>query len=459
MPEESDDDTTPPEPAVRRLDDETGDDADSSADAADAPQSGDAPDDTESADAEEPLDPTDDPDTPTIDPVETPLADDGDDRSLVDTDEDGSLVRNDDAGDVDDAGGADDSDDANDADDESDTSPSTMADDPFDGFEVDTTPAIERDSLERDAEDDGGDTDDGDDIGDRGDETFDDGSPGVSGSVGDSAEVAQPGPVSEPEELGGAPDDQEMPLADHIEEMVKRLGVVIVAMAAVSGVVFPFATYLINFLWFNYLPGSEEICRQVAQVGATNVDPQTACARVYHPLAVVLARLKVATLAGFVVALPLFVYETYLFMRPGLYPTERRYYLASVPTSLVLAAAGMLFAHHLVIPILFDYFVGYSQGATTLAFGLTDTFDLIVLMLGAFAIVFQIPLFIMLALMMGLVTRTWLQRRRLIFWGLFAALAFLFTGDPTGLGPIFVAVTMIVLFEGTLLLAQWTGHE
>ncbi|WP_233571905.1 twin-arginine translocase subunit TatC [Halosegnis longus] len=281
----------------------------------------------------------------------------------------------------------------------------------------------------------------------------------MSGSVGDSAEVAQPGPVSEPEELGGAPDDQEMPLADHIEEMVKRLGVVIVAMAAVSGVVFPFATYLINFLWFNYLPGSEEICRQVAQVGATNVDPQTACARVYHPLAVVLARLKVATLAGFVVALPLFVYETYLFMRPGLYPTERRYYLASVPTSLVLAAAGMLFAHHLVIPILFDYFVGYSQGATTLAFGLTDTFDLIVLMLGAFAIVFQIPLFIMLALMMGLVTRTWLQRRRLIFWGLFAALAFLFTGDPTGLGPIFVAVTMIVLFEGTLLLAQWTGHE
>ncbi|KAB7515142.1 MFS transporter [Halosegnis rubeus] len=425
MPEESDDDTTPPEPAVRRLDDETGDGSDSDAD--DAPQTGNTPDSDDTTagatDSDEPLDPEDDPDTPTADPVETPADDDGD------------------------------------AGDDPNTSPTTMADDPFDGYEVDTTPAVERDSLERDADDDEDGPDETDDIGDRGDASFDDGSPGVSGSVGDSAEVAQPGPVSEPEEFEGAPDDQEMPLADHIEEMVKRLGVVIVVMAAVSGVVFPFATYLINFLWFNYLPGTEEICRQVAQVGATNVDPQTACARVYHPLAVVLARLKVATLAGFVVALPLFVYETYLFMRPGLYPRERRYYLASVPTSLVLAAAGMLFAHHLVIPILFDYFVGYSEGATTLAFGLTETFDLIVLMLGAFAIVFQIPLFIMLALMMGLVTRTWLQSRRLIFWGLFAALAFLFTGDPTGLGPIFVAVTMIVLFEGTLLLAQWTGHE
>ncbi|MDZ7745052.1 MAG: twin-arginine translocase subunit TatC [Halobacteriales archaeon] len=399
MPEESDDDATPPEPAIRRLDD--GDEG-----------TGDSVSDS-TADSETP-------------------------------------------------------DDADSTDEDSNTSPTTMEDDPFDGYEVDTTPAIERDSLERDDdEEEPDDTDDeeepddiddeneSEDIGNRGDESFDDGSPGV----GSSAEVAQPEPVSDPAEYEGAPDDQEMPLADHVEEMVKRLGVVIVAMAAVSGVVFPFATYLINFLWFTYLPGTEEICRQVALVGAENVDPQTACARVYHPLAVVLARLKVATLAGFVVALPLFVYETYLFMRPGLYPTERRYYLASVPTSLVLAAAGMLFAHHLVIPILFDYFVGYSQGATTLAFGLTDTFDLIVLMLGSFAIVFQIPLFIMLALMMGLVTRTWLQSRRLIFWGLFAALAFLFTGDPTGLGPIFVAVTMIVLFEGTLLLAQWTGHE
>ncbi|MFB6119335.1 twin-arginine translocase subunit TatC [Halosegnis sp.] len=257
----------------------------------------------------------------------------------------------------------------------------------------------------------------------------------------------------------GAPDDEEMPLADHIEEMVKRLGVVIVVMAAISGVVFPFGTQLINFLWFHYLPGTIAQCPGDAATIQTISEGGAACARVYHPLAVVLARLKVATLAGFVAALPVFVYETYLFMRPGLYPHERRYYIASVPTSLVLASVGMLFAHFLVIPLLFDYFVYYSQNATVIAFGLAETFDLIVLLLGAFALVFQIPLFIMLALMMGLVTRDWLETRRLIFWGVFAGLAFLFTADPTGMGPIIVAATMIVLFEGTLLLARWTGKE
>ena len=389
MGEESDDDSTTPEPAVRRID---GDDvADSPADGEDKGV-GDSPADADTDDADDPS-----------------------------------------------------------SDAEASVTPPTATDDMFN--EIDTRPTLERDSTDPNEPDD--EPASSEDISDRGAVTFEDGSPAMA----DSTDTADAAVAHDSEDPDGAPDDQEMPLADHIEEMVKRLGIVIVVMAAVSGVVFPFATYLINFLWFTYLPGSEQLCQEVARVGAEAIDPQTACARVYHPLAVVLSRLKVATLAGFVTALPLFVYQTYLFMRPGLYPGERRYYLASVPTSLVLASAGMLFAHRLVIPILFNYFVSYSQGATTLAFGLTETFDLIVLMLGAFALVFQIPVFIMLALMMGLVTREWLQTRRLIFWGLFAALAFLFTGDPTGLGPIFVAVTMIVLFEGTLLLAQWTGHE
>ncbi|MFB6206650.1 MAG: twin-arginine translocase subunit TatC, partial [Haloglomus sp.] len=253
----------------------------------------------------------------------------------------------------------------------------------------------------------------------------------------------------------GPESDQEMPLADHIEEMVRRLGVVIVVMAVISAVVFPFAARIINFLWFSYLPGTLSQCPgspNIAKGGA-------ACARIYNPLALIFARLKMATLAGVVASLPVFVYETYLFMRPGLYPRERRYYLASVPTSLVLAAAGVAFAHFLVLPAIFTYFVFYSEDATVIAFGLTETFDLMVLMLGGFAIIFQIPLFVSLALMMGIVTRRWMARKRLYFWGAFAGLAFLFSPDPTGMAPIIVAVTMIVLFEGTLLLAKWTGQE
>jgi sec-independent protein translocase protein TatC len=239
----------------------------------------------------------------------------------------------------------------------------------------------------------------------------------------------------------GPESDEEMPLADHIEEMVRRLGYVIVVMAAVSGVIFPFGESIINFLWYSVLPGGD-----------------VARPRVYHPLALILARLKVATLGGFIAALPVFVYQTYLFMRPGLYEHERRYYLASVPTSLVLAAIGVLFAYFLILPAIFTYFLTYSKDAATIAFALTDTFDLIVLMMGLFAAVFQIPLFVMLAIMMGLTTRAWLVDKRLYFWGAFLGIAFLFSPDPTGMAPIMVAATMIGLFEGTLLLLRWVGR-
>jgi sec-independent protein translocase protein TatC len=61
--------------------------------------------------------------------------------------------------------------------------------------------------------------------------------------------------------------------------------------------------------------------------------------------------------------------------------------------------------------------------------------------------------------MMGVTTRQWMADRRLYFYGGFATVAFIFSPDPTGMAPILVAVTMIVLFEGTLLVLLWTRES
>jgi sec-independent protein translocase protein TatC len=271
------------------------------------------------------------------------------------------------------------------------------------------------------------------------------GPPAAPASTGDGEVIS---PESAPEAGGdglgmNAPEhDQEEPLAVHIEEMVKRLAIVIAIAGLASVVVFPFTEQLITTIWNKVLPGAEA------------VDP-----RVYHPLELVITQLKVASLAGLVVALPAFVYESYLFMRPGLYKHERRYYLASVPTSLVLAVFGVLFAYFIVLPVTMDYFQGYTQGTADVAFALGTTFNLILMVMGYLAVVFQIPLFIGLAIMLGVVTRRWLEQRRLLFWAAFAGIAFTFGAiDPTGVVPIIVAITMIVLFEGTLAGLRWTGN-
>ncbi|RDZ54192.1 MFS transporter [Haloferax sp. Atlit-4N] len=265
--------------------------------------------------------------------------------------------------------------------------------------------------------------------------------------------------------VGEAPEsDQEMPLTAHIEEMIRRLAVVLGVAGAITLVLFPgadilnalvdtqaafgihipSATDVINFLWNSHIPGADTI-----------VDRRP---RLYGPLELILTKLKVAGLAGTVIGLPVFVYETYLFMRPGLYPKERKYYLAAVPTSLILALVGVLFAHFVVLPAIFAYFTSYTEGTAVVAFGLKETFNLILILMGYMAVVFQIPLFVELAIMMNLVTRQWLEDRRLLFWGAFLGLAFLVSPDPTGMAPIIIGATMIVLFEGTLAVLRWTGN-
>src|SRR6056297_2241944 len=273
------------------------------------------------------------------------------------------------------------------------------------------------------------------------DGTTTDGGTTQTGLPADESEQSTPTTVDD-EFVGDGPEsDEEMPLADHIEEMMRRLGIVFLVAGVVMVVVYPYAGDTINFLWSAHIPE------------ATANRP-----RLYGPLEFILTKLKVAGLAGLLLGLPVFVYQTYRFMRPGLYQTERRYYLASVPTSLVLGVAGVLFAHFLILPFIFAYFTTYTADAAVVAYGLQETYNLILIMMGWMALIFQIPLFIMLAIMMGLVTRQWLEAKRLIFWGSFLGIAFIFSPDPTGMAPIMVTLTMVSLFEGTLALLRWTGN-
>ncbi|MWV65769.1 MFS transporter [Halorubrum sp. JWXQ-INN 858] len=332
-----------------------------------------------------------------------------------------------------------------DEDDDTDDDTDEDADDDTDEDEdaADDTDEDEDDDTDEDEDDD---TDEDEDAADDTDEDEDDDTDEDEDDDTDEDELDTytDDDTDGDDELGGisVPDtDEEMPLAAHIEEMMRRLAIVFLFGGLATLVAVTESTAMINYFWDYHIPA-----------------PLENRPRLYGPLELPLTRLKVAGIAGVVVGLPAFVYQTYRFMKPGLYDSERRYYLAAVPTSLVLGSVGVMFAHFLVLPAIFSYFTTYTEDAAVIAFGLAETFNLIVVMLAFMAIVFQIPLFIMLAIMMNLVTREWLEDKRLIFWGAFLGIAFLFSPDPTGMAPIIVTLTMIVLYEGTLAVLRWTGN-
>ncbi|SFL27742.1 sec-independent protein translocase protein TatC [Halogranum rubrum] len=429
---------------------------------------------SEPSEASEPSEPSESVDDATSDDDEAPR--DSTDDTPLDTDggpesADSALTKVD-ADDRDDADDADDADDthADERDEAEDSSEPPLqpdapgdvvleedddADEPFDPAD---SPALQVSESGFDDPDEGFGDPVADEHEDHEEDDEDEDLPGAFGDVEIPEEdFAEPEEFDEDDGLvGQGPEtDQEMPLADHIEEMVRRLAVVFIIGGGVALSVFglgevlqyvPSTVDIINFLWNKHIPGA-------GAPGNELLRPH-----IYGPLELILTKLKVASLVGVVVGLPVFVYQSYLFMRPGLYQNERKYYLASVPTSLILAVIGVAFAHFVVLPSIFAYFTSYTEGTAVIAFGLSETFNLILILMGYMAIVFQIPLFIMLAIMMNLVTRRWLEDKRLIFWGSFLGLAFLVSPDPTGMAPIIIAITMVALFEGTLLLLRWTGN-
>jgi len=375
-------------------------------------------------------------------------ADATDDDSADTTDDDSADATDDDSADTTDNDSADTTDDDS-ADATDDDSADATDDDSADATDDDSADATDDDSADTTDNDSADTTDDYADppesVPDTGDPSVPDEGPAVADE--DTLIEEHDGANATPAEddggvFGEGPEtDQEQPIAVHVEEMVRRLGIVVLVAGVVSALCFPWGDTLITFIWDGVLPASS-----------------TAQPHVYAPLELIVTQFKVASIAGVVVALPVIVYETYAFMRPGLYPHERRYYLAAIPTSLVLAVVGIVFAYFVVVPSVMSYFLYYSTSVANAALALGSTFNLILVLMAYLAIVFQIPLFVMLAIMMGLTTRRWLADRRLLFWGAFAGVAFLATPDPTGVAPVVVAATMIVLFEGTLLLLRWTGN-
>jgi sec-independent protein translocase protein TatC len=226
--------------------------------------------------------------------------------------------------------------------------------------------------------------------------------------------------------------DEEMPLTAHIEELVRRIMVVVIASTVVMAVVFVFSEELLRTIWYNFVSS----------------DPH-----VYQPFGEILTRLKLSAVAGLALATPVLIYETFEFMKPGLYPNERRYFISVVPVSMILMALGLAFAYFFALPLLFRYFIFYSEGIATAGLGLSETFNIILLVALAFGVVFQIPLLMTFGVKMGVASVRWFEEKRVYVWGGCITVAALLAGslDPTGVAGLMVALTMVTLFETTLV--------
>jgi sec-independent protein translocase protein TatC len=237
--------------------------------------------------------------------------------------------------------------------------------------------------------------------------------------------------------------DGQMALADHLRELRARL--MIVAVTIVLGIVV--AWFFYDFT-FQLLLNPYEAARETLE--ARGVETQPVISGVAASL---LLRLKISALAAVIVTCPIWLYQIWAFIVPGLHPHERRSTKMFAVIAGPLFVAGVAVAYY-VLPKGMEVLIGFTPADIQSLIEFDKYLSFLIRMMLVFGVAFEIPLFVVMLNLAGVVSgRTLGAYRPWIVIGtfVFAAVA---TPSTDPFSMIFLAVPMALLFLVSELIAR-----
>jgi sec-independent protein translocase protein TatC len=231
--------------------------------------------------------------------------------------------------------------------------------------------------------------------------------------------------------------DEKQPFMSHLEELRKRL----IACAISVGVAFVIAYIFSERLFELLVLPLKRVMPEDQQLIFTNLPEMF------------IAYLKVAFIAGILVAAPFIFYQIWLFVAPGLYQKEKRYLIPFVVFSTILFVGGALFGYFVVFPFGFKFFMGFTNEYVKALPSVKQYLSFSIKLLFAFGIVFELPVVIFFLAKMGIVTPAYLRKKRKYA----ILLAFVFGAiltPPDVMTQFMMAVPLVLLYEIGIVVAR-----
>jgi sec-independent protein translocase protein TatC len=239
-------------------------------------------------------------------------------------------------------------------------------------------------------------------------------------------------------------DDVQLTLRDHLMELRKRLKWALIWLLVGFGASYHWSQQIFHFMMlpvFAALPEGER-----ALHFSSSVEP-------------FLIYLKVGLYAGLFVASPFIFWQIWLFVAPGLYRKERKKIAPFVLAATLFFVGGAAFCYVVILPPAFQFLISSAGADIKPVLMMDEQLGLVMMMILAFGIIFELPMILTLLAMMGVVDWRFLNkyRRHAIVVNVIVAALVTPTGDPFNLA--LMALPMMLCYEFGVLGAWAFGKK
>ena len=227
---------------------------------------------------------------------------------------------------------------------------------------------------------------------------------------------------------------EEATLVEHLDELRTRLVISMIALVAAFGVAYAFHDRILDWLT-KPLPAKHR--NDLLTIGVTEPFFTT---------------IKVSLWAAFVLALPFLLWQVWSFLSPAVQEGAQRIIIGFVALGTALFGAGIAFAYYVVLHPALSFLTNYEDQLYNVQVRASSYFTFVSALLLAIGIVFELPIFVLALVRLGILTSDRLRKNRRIGYVIAFAIAIaLPTVDPVSL--VFETVPLLVLFESSIWLA------
>jgi len=227
--------------------------------------------------------------------------------------------------------------------------------------------------------------------------------------------------------------DKKLSITEHLLELRSRLIKSVIALCVCIGISIPLAHYVFDILK-SRAPGIDLVFIDVTEMLGTYM--------------------KVVFYCGIALSLPYLIYQLVRFLSPAMTDKEKRYLYFSMPLVVLLFVAGVSFAYFIFLPPALNILLHFGGDIARPMIDVSSYVSVLVRLLLAVGLVFEMPLVITLLAKLGVVSPQKLAKGRK--WAVLAAfvLGAVITPTVDPVNQTLIAAPIIVLYELSIWLAK-----